>query len=146
MNRLLLIAFLVFATSSARATRLEIGGGKIDVNFSPGASADFEGRVISWVKSAAEAVTKYFGRYPVSRVVVNVDLNEGDRVNSGRTFGNSEGGVITIRVGRATSAARPPTAIAAVHVQGPEKGAGHVASRLGRAPRIVETLTRCRTA
>jgi hypothetical protein len=106
LNRLLLIAFLVFATSSARATQLEIGGGRIDVNFSPGASADFEARVISWVKSAAEAVTKYFGRYPVSRVVVKVDLDEGDRVNSGRTFGNSEGGVITIRVGRATSAAR----------------------------------------
>ncbi|HEY2712293.1 MAG TPA: hypothetical protein VGI60_07245 [Chthoniobacterales bacterium] len=105
MNRFLLIAFLLFATSSARATRLEVGGGKIDVNFSAGASADFEARVISWVKSAAEAVTKYFGRYPVSRVVVNVDLNAGDRIGSGRTFGNREGGFITIHVGRATSEA-----------------------------------------
>ena len=106
MNRFLLIAFLVFAASSARATRLEVGGGKIDVNFSVKTSADFEARVMTWVKSAAEAVTKYFGRYPVSHVVVRVDLDEGDRVDSGKTFGNSEGGFITIRVGRATSAAR----------------------------------------
>ena len=102
----LLVAFSVAASSSIKATELQIGGGKIEVKISGEVSADFEGRVMSWVKTAAEAVTKYFGHYPVSSVALRIELDEGDRIHSGRTFGNSEGGFITIRLGHSTSETR----------------------------------------
>ena len=51
-------------------------------------------------------MTKYYGRFPVSHLTIRVRATAGDRIDSGKTFGTPEGGVITVSVGRSTTAAR----------------------------------------
>ncbi len=100
----LLVLITLFATPSP-ATPIEIGGGKIDVVFESN-DPDFpRAPALEWITTAARAVTKYYGRYPVAHAVIRVRPVAGDRIGSGKTFGTREGGVITISVGRSTSAA-----------------------------------------
>jgi len=87
------------------AAPLEIGGGKIDVDLSPNDSDFPRAPVLEWVSTAARAVTKYYGRYPVDHVVVRIQEIDGDRINSGKTFAAYDGAVITVDVGRATTKA-----------------------------------------
>jgi hypothetical protein len=56
-----------------------------------------------WVKSAAEAVATYYGRYPVPRVQLHIIPTGGSGVRRGQTFGY-DGGLIKIRVGKDTEA------------------------------------------
>ena len=81
------------------AAQLEIGGGVIDVTFP---AVDFDvGRagLLAWVKRAADAVTWYFGKYPVPHARVMIRTGRRDGVSNGVTFG--EGGARTrIAVGQ----------------------------------------------
>jgi len=58
--------------------------------------------ILLWVKSAAECVTTYYGRFPVPRVLIRITPFDGRGVRNGMTFGE-RGGRITIRVGDKTS-------------------------------------------
>ncbi len=60
--------------------------------------------IVRWVKSAAESVTAYFGRFPVPELMIRIAPFRGRGVRNGRTFGD-RGGRITIRVGDETSPA-----------------------------------------
>src|SRR5258707_7079288 len=53
--------------------------------------------IFRWVKSAAESVTTYYGRFPVPQVLIRITPFEGRGVRDGMTFGD-RGGPITIRV------------------------------------------------
>src|SRR5260370_35397490 len=57
-----------------------------------------------WVKSAAESVTAYFGRFPVPELMIRIAPFRGRGVRNGRAFGYG-GGRITIRVGDEASPA-----------------------------------------
>jgi hypothetical protein len=89
----------------ASAAPIEIGGGKIDVVFESNPPDFPRALVLEWITTAARAVTKYYGRYPVARAVVRVHPVAGDRIDSGKTFGTREGGLIKVSVGRSTSKA-----------------------------------------
>ena len=94
-----------FPQASAAAVPIEIGGGKIEIVF-PDGDPDFPRALTQkWVTTAAGAVTKYYGRFPVPHVFVRIRAVEGNRIGSGKTFGAPEGGVITVSVGRSTKAA-----------------------------------------
>jgi hypothetical protein len=81
---------------------LHIGGSDIDVALS-GKPAD-RAAVIRWVRRAAEAVSGYYGTFPVARVAILV-LTEGGRgVSFGAAMGNGGASVI-IWVGRDSTAA-----------------------------------------
>lgn len=107
-DRFLLPFFLALITlfaSPSPATPIEIGGGKIDVVFESN-DPDFpRALALEWIATAARAVTKYYGRYPVAHAVVRVRPVAGDRIGSGKTFGTPDGGVITVSVGRSTRVA-----------------------------------------
>ncbi len=90
--------------STARA-QIEMGGGRIDVVFESKETGVGQTMLLAWIKTAASAVTKYYGRYPVKHAVVRVESIEGDKIESGKTFGTDDGGVIRIAVGRATTPA-----------------------------------------
>jgi hypothetical protein len=60
--------------------------------------------ILRWVKSAAESVSTYYGRFPVPQVLIRITPFEGRGVQNGMTFGD-RGGRITIRVGNKTSPA-----------------------------------------
>ncbi len=97
-------AFL-FHAFPASAESLAIGGGQIEIAFPPN-DRDFPRTfALEWITTAARAVTKYYGRYPVAHLRIRIREVAGDRIDSGRTFGTRDGGVITVSVGRSTTAA-----------------------------------------
>jgi hypothetical protein len=80
-------------------SQIEIGGGVIDVTVGAGPFDLSQAALVSWVKDAANAVTWYFGKYPVPRARVNIRMGRRDGVSNGVTFG--EGGARTrIMVGQ----------------------------------------------
>ena len=91
--------------SEASTGPIKMGGGRIDVVFLGNDPGFPRALALEWINTAARAVTKYYGRYPVSHAVIRVRLVGGDRIDSGRTIGTSDGGLITVVVGRSTSKA-----------------------------------------
>lgn len=82
---------------------LLIGGSKIDVTIEAGELTVSQAELMQWVKSAAEAVATYYGRYPVPHVHLHIIPTDGRGVRHGQTFGYN-GGLIKIRVGKGTEA------------------------------------------
>src|SRR5882724_3041707 len=101
---LLLVFTRVSAPASDMTSTLLIGGSKIDVTIESGEMKVSQAELIQWVKSAAEAVATYYGRYPVPHVRVQIIPVDGSGIRHGQTFGY-EGGSIKIRVGARTPAA-----------------------------------------
>jgi hypothetical protein len=82
-------------------TRLVIGGGTIDVVFADGAPGLDRDRVFRWIRASAQAVTTYFGRFPVKQVGILVLASDGTRIGPGATYG-LDGSAMRIAVGRET--------------------------------------------
>ena len=80
---------------------LLIGNARIDIMIEGGTLRMPAKDLFLWVKSAAESVTAYYGRFPVPRVLIRIALFEGRGVRNGMTFGD-RGGRITIRLGNET--------------------------------------------
>jgi len=78
---------------------VRVGDGTIRVVFADGAAGVARDPVLAWVRSAASAVTAYFGRFPVSDLGVLVIAESGDRVGHATTFGYA-GSAMRIHVGR----------------------------------------------
>jgi hypothetical protein len=83
---------------------LLIGGSKIDVTIESGDLKASQTDLMQWVKSAAEAVATYYGRYPVPHVRIRIIPVDGSGIRHGQTFGY-DGGLIKIRVGQQTGVA-----------------------------------------
>ncbi len=81
---------------------LVIGNARIDVMLERDSLQVPVKEILLWVKSAAECVTTYYGRFPVPRVLIRITPFDGRGVRNGMTFGE-RGGRITIRVGYKTS-------------------------------------------
>ncbi len=83
--------------------RVPSGGASIEVSFGPGQLDVGQAAVIAWVKNAADAVTEYFGHFPVVHPRVMVRPSEGrGGVFHGTTYGG-RGGFTRISVGQATT-------------------------------------------
>jgi hypothetical protein len=83
-------------------TTIELSGGKIQAAFAPGEFELPKPRILSWVKSSAETVAVYYGRFPVPLARLLVVPYGGGGVGSGNAFGYA-GAAIRVRVGRDTS-------------------------------------------
>ena len=82
---------------------LEMPGGEIEIHFQDGPSFALPREAfIRWVHAAAEAVTAYYGRYPVPHVDIEITPEEGHGVHGGTTYAHN-GGLITVSVGRHTT-------------------------------------------
>jgi len=101
---LFLIARTVTSKAGQMTSTLLIDGSKIDVSIESGKMKLSQPQLVQWVKSAAEAVATYYGRYPVPRVQIRIIPVDGSGVRHGQTFGY-DGGLIKIRVGEQTQAA-----------------------------------------
>jgi len=78
-------------------------GGEIEIHFQDGPSFALPREAfIRWVHAAAEAVTAYYGRYPVPHVDIEITPEEGHGVHGGTTYAHN-GGLITVSVGRHTT-------------------------------------------
>jgi hypothetical protein len=104
---LLLLSFGLTATAGEMTSSLPIGNARIDISIERSSLQLPVKDILRWVKSAAESVTSYYGRFPVPQVLIRISPFEGRGVRNGLTFGD-RGGRITIRVGNDTS----PSALA----------------------------------
>src|SRR5258708_11096194 len=92
---------LVFAKDQMTSSML-IGNARIDIRIEQSTLRIPIKDVLHWVKSAAESVTAYYGRFPVPQVLIRITPFEGTGIRDGMTFGD-RGGRITIRVGNEAS-------------------------------------------
>jgi hypothetical protein len=102
---LLCLSFLSKPRAAADMTStLLVGGGRIDVTIESGDLALTQTELLHWVQMAAEAVTTYYGKYPVPHLTLRIRPFEGRGVRHGQTWGIS-GCLIKIGVGSETQAA-----------------------------------------
>ncbi len=92
--------FSVFGKFEMRV--LELGGGKISVAILGRRDGVQQEELITWVREAAENVSAYYGRFPVSRVLVIVAPRPGDDFGYGTTLGDG-GAAIFLGAGRAVT-------------------------------------------
>ena len=76
---ILALAWLSLAdrTAAQEKEQLEIGGGRIAVNFSSAMAEPLRKLVLDWVASSARAVTAYYDRFPVSHSEIRVRFFDG---------------------------------------------------------------------
>ena len=113
-RRPLLCACLGFALLNAceagdkTATRLadlKIGGGDIQVDELAGSYAVTRDETLHWVETAAQAVSHYYGRFPVAHLQLLIEPRDGRGRASGTTYGSEDGGLIRIGLGTMATAA-----------------------------------------
>jgi len=85
------------------SAQIKVGGAVIDVTFTAGKLNLPASAVLAWITNAAEAVTAYFGRFPLPHPRISVHPAEGrSGIFNGTTYG-SNGGFTRISVGQLTS-------------------------------------------
>ena len=80
-------------------TDLEVPGGIIHVAFAPGEVAMPKDKVLDWIRTSAEAVVTYYGRFPVTELKLLIVPVDGVRVRGGTTWAY-RGAAIRILLGR----------------------------------------------
>jgi hypothetical protein len=96
---------LLFACLPAQAddmtSTLLVGSSRIDVIVDSGDLKASQADLMQWVQRAAEAVSTYYGRYPVPHAGIRITPTDRAGVRHGQTFPYN-GGFIKIRVGAET--------------------------------------------
>ena len=80
-------------------TTLSACGGDIAIVFADGAPGLDRERVMEWIRKSAEAVSRYFGQFPVRQVGLLVIADDSTAISGGTTYGISHS-AISIHVGR----------------------------------------------
>jgi hypothetical protein len=97
-----LVFLLCFSFVSAKdemTSSLLIGNARVDIRIE-GSTLRLPAKdLFRWVRSAAESVTAYYGRFPVPQVLIRITPFEGRGIRNGMAFGD-RGGRIPIRVNR----------------------------------------------
>jgi hypothetical protein len=84
---------------------LAVPGGAIELQFTPDFSAAQRDAARAWVQRAADAVVRYFGRFPVPEVELLLHGGDGAGVKSGVTLAEPSL-LIRVRLGRDTTPAQ----------------------------------------
>ena len=104
MRTLLVLAlsFLPLLAEAAATPAPALGThmGPVHVDFRATDLKVTEPQVLHWIDTARRAVTGYYGRYPVPSVDVEVDSKPGSRGPSGTTYGDEDGALIKLELGR----------------------------------------------
>lgn len=82
---------------------LRVDRGEIDVVFASAPSQPLRDLIMQRLTASAEAVTAYYGQYPVAHLQIDVRFHPGHGVNSGKAFGWN-GARIVVSVGAASTA------------------------------------------
>lgn len=83
-------------------TDIHVPGGVVHVAFAPGNLALPKEAILHWIEASANAVSIYYGRFPVESTRLLLVPVDGPRVQGGTTWGY-RGGAIRIRFGRDSS-------------------------------------------
>src|SRR5260370_504083 len=84
----MLLGATVAPTARASTTVLQVGGASIEVSLDPQGFDLPQDALLDWVKSAALAVTGYYGRFAVPKAGVRIISAERKGISGGRSFGN----------------------------------------------------------
>jgi len=87
------------AAQESQALVLRVPGGKIDVTLPEEKLKVSRQDLMNWIKSAADAVSHYYGRFPVPHLTLKIRSDGGSRVRHGVTYA-TDGGLIVITVGQ----------------------------------------------
>jgi hypothetical protein len=97
---------VVVATQSGQSapedTVLLVPGGKIDVTLPDEQLAVSRTDLLDWIKAAANAVTTYYGHFPIPHLTLRISSDNRSGVHHGVTYPKG-GGLIVISVGRDTT-------------------------------------------
>lgn len=85
-----------------RAVHLQVKGGKIEIALPQEPIQVSSQELLHWVKSAADAVSMYYGRFPVPHLTLQIRTGPGAGIRHGVTY-PKDGGLIFITVGRETT-------------------------------------------
>ena len=96
------IVTLSFAAPALATDRVEAGNGTISVEIARPAPELDRGALLAWVRGAADAVSAFYGRFPVTELRLVVVPVAGRGVSGGRTWAE-DGGLIRIRVGESST-------------------------------------------
>ena len=81
------------------ATEIKAEGASLKVGFAPGTFALPQQRILAWLKTSADAVSVYYGRFPVPEARILIVPISGRGVRGGTAFGY-RGPAIRLLVGR----------------------------------------------
>jgi hypothetical protein len=108
LRSLFLLAAILFLFQPTREqesarenTVLHIGGSQIDITLPSEHMQASPDDLMNWIKAAANAVTEYYGRFPVEHLTLRVRAGMGSGVRHGMTYPRG-GGLILISVGTET--------------------------------------------
>jgi hypothetical protein len=93
-------SLLAFPTLGAgqETAQVKIGGGVLDITFDQPPSPQLRQLALGWIDRAAKAVTVYYARFPVRHVLINLHLDPGHGIGSGRAAGDPQPQIdVTIR-------------------------------------------------
>jgi hypothetical protein len=91
--------------TDAMNSSYQVGKSRIDVHIDEGTLDVSNQELMQWVHWASDSVATYYGHYPVPNVDLRIIPVPGRGVRGGKTFGESDGGLIRIHVGGDTSMA-----------------------------------------
>ena len=78
---------------------MAVGGGKISISLPQEQMTLSQQEILNWVNSAANAVSNYYGHFPVPHLTLQIRAGRGSRVGHGVTYPKG-GGLIFITVGQ----------------------------------------------
>ncbi len=99
---LYLACFTIVSAKDEMTSSLLIGNARIDIRIENSTLRIPAKDIFRWVKSAAESVAAYYGRFPIPYVLIRITPFEGRGVHNGMTFGDRRGRIL-IHVGNETS-------------------------------------------
>ncbi len=91
--------------ASTTANDITVDGAAIHIEFEPGAFRDGGDGVRGWIRRSANIVAGYYGRFPTTRVTVQVIAEAGDGVHGGKSFANPDA-FIRVQLGREVTEAQ----------------------------------------
>lgn len=71
---------------SAHPYELRVGGAVLQVHFEPGRLTLGDAAVLDWIDTSAQAVSQYFGRFPVRAAHIYLRIEDGAGVGGGTTY------------------------------------------------------------
>jgi hypothetical protein len=98
----LLVCSSFGSTGDEMTSSMLIGNARIDIMIEQSVLQVSAMDIFRWVQSAAESVSVYYRRFPVSHVLIRITPFKGRGIRNGMAFGD-RGGRITIRVGNETT-------------------------------------------
>jgi hypothetical protein len=91
--------------AATRSDDLAVGGATLHVEFESHAFRDGGDELRGWIRRSAQIVAAYYGRFPTTRLTVQVIAEAGEGVHGGKSFANPDA-FIRVQVGREVTEAQ----------------------------------------